>query len=247
MARGKRDEQAHPSKRYDRPSNGYDPVQEEEKGHTNVEMQNIDEEQDLQRTSPNGNAGGQEENSEKKCLSACSKYRKAIIGVVISYILLLIIIFILVAHFLSCTTENQKIQAVQTGTPVPLNCQKDATKCLPLPCPPDWIGHQGHCYKLSEEEKNWTESQNSCILHNASLAKYTEEKMGIMRMFTRDHVFWIGLKREPVQPWKWLDGENATVKIMGNGGDCAFMDNDVAFMSVRCSSQHYYICQKKCS
>lgn len=32
-------------------------------GHTNVEMQNIDEEQDLQHTSPNGNAGGQEEKS----------------------------------------------------------------------------------------------------------------------------------------------------------------------------------------
>ncbi|KAG8147949.1 hypothetical protein E2320_022993, partial [Naja naja] len=32
----------------------------------------------------------------------------------------------------------------------------------------------------------------------------------IVRMFTRGHVFWIGLKREPGQPWKWLDGENAT-------------------------------------
>ncbi|KAG8127829.1 hypothetical protein E2320_014726 [Naja naja] len=29
-----------------------------------------------------------------------------------------------------------------------------------------------------------------------------------MRMFTRDHVFWIGLKKKSNQPWKWLDGEN---------------------------------------
>uniref|UniRef100_A0A8C6VQZ2 C-type lectin domain-containing protein n=1 Tax=Naja naja TaxID=35670 RepID=A0A8C6VQZ2_NAJNA len=60
-----------------------------------------------------------------------------------------------------------------------------------------------HCYKFSGEKKNWKESQNVCISHTASLAKITQEEKV-------SHVFWIGLKREPGQPWKWLDGENAT-------------------------------------
>ncbi|KAG8147948.1 hypothetical protein E2320_022993 [Naja naja] len=90
------------------------------------------------------------------------------------------------------------------GTLVPLNHQQNA-----IDCPPDWIGYQEHCYKFSGE-KNWKESQNVCISHTASLAKITQEEKAIVRMFTRGHVFWIGLKREPGQPWKWLDGENAT-------------------------------------
>ncbi|XP_058026081.1 early activation antigen CD69-like isoform X2 [Ahaetulla prasina] len=199
-------------------------------------MLNIDE-QDPQCASPSGNAGGQEEEPEQACSSACSKYRNAII--VTSYIILgtiivilAIIIVILATRLASSTMENQKIQAVQTG------------HVGVYICPYDWIGYQGHCYKLIKEDKTWLESQNSCILHNASLAKITEEKMVIMKMLTRDHVFWIGLRRDTGQTWKWPDGENATMKIMGNGGDCALLDKDVAAMSMRCSSKHYYLCQK---
>ncbi|XP_070790418.1 C-type lectin domain family 2 member B-like [Pituophis catenifer annectens] len=229
MAGGKRDEQAHPSKGYDHPSNGYDPVQEEEKDCINLEMQNIDEEQVLQRTSPNGNAGGQEEKSEQKSSSACSKYGKPIIVIVI----LVIIICILIAR-LSITMQNQKIQAVQTG------------HIGTVTCPPDWIGYQGHCYKLSgeKEEKNWNESQNFCILHNASLAKITQEEMNFVTNLTRNHVFWIGLKKEPDQPWKWLDGEHSTMKVLGNGADCAFLNDDATASSGRCSTEHRYICKK---
>ncbi|XP_058026092.1 C-type lectin domain family 2 member D-like [Ahaetulla prasina] len=125
------------------------------------------------------------------------------------------------------------------GTLVPLRHQEDAIKC-----PSDWIGHQGHCYKLSGEEKNWKESQNFCISHTASLAKITQEEMAIVKMFTRENVFWIGLRREPDQPWKWLDGENSTLEVMGNGGDCAYLDEDVTANSGRCTTEHRYICKK---
>ncbi|XP_032095038.1 C-type lectin domain family 2 member D-like [Thamnophis elegans] len=130
-------------------------------------------------------------------------------------------------------------QEEEPGTLVPLNHQQDAIKC-----PPDWIGHQGYCYKFSGEEKNWKESQNFCVSHDASLAKITKEEMAIVRMFTRYHVFWIGLKREPEQPWKWLDGEYSMLEVMGNGGDCAYLDDDTTASSGRCTTKHRYICKK---
>ncbi|ETE58850.1 Early activation antigen CD69, partial [Ophiophagus hannah] len=36
--------------------------------------------------------------------------------------------------------------------------------------------------------------------------------MDFVTMLTRNHVFWIGLKREPDHSWKWLDRANATLK-----------------------------------
>uniref|UniRef100_A0A8C6VLE4 C-type lectin domain-containing protein n=1 Tax=Naja naja TaxID=35670 RepID=A0A8C6VLE4_NAJNA len=131
-----------------------------------------------------------------------------------------------------------------SGRSVPSNHKKDMIKCPPVTCPLDWIAHQGHCYKLSREEKNWNESQNFCILHNASLAKITDEEMDFVTMLTRNHVFWIGLKREPDQSWKWLDGSNATLKVRGKGEDCAFLHDDATASAGRCSNEHRYICKK---
>ncbi|XP_058026065.1 C-type lectin domain family 2 member D-like isoform X2 [Ahaetulla prasina] len=165
--------------------------------------------------------------------SAVNKHRNILIVSVISHIIFIIIIFILVV----CLIYYQ-------GRSVPSNHQKDAINCLPVPCPPDWIAHQGHCYKLSHEEKNWEESQNYCILHNASLAKITQEEKDFVTMLTRNHVFWIGLKSKPDQPWKWLDGEHSTLEVMGNGGDCAYLDDDATASSGRCTIEHRYICKK---
>ncbi|XP_058026063.1 natural killer cells antigen CD94-like isoform X2 [Ahaetulla prasina] len=123
---------------------------------------------------------------KQRLLPASCQGKKAIIGIVFSGLVF-------------CS-------AFGLGTLVSrLNCQKDAIKC-----PPDWIGHQGHCYKFSDEEKNWNESQNICMSHNASLAKITEEEMDFVKKFIRGGVFWIGLKKELDQLWKWLDGENST-------------------------------------
>ncbi|ETE57991.1 Early activation antigen CD69, partial [Ophiophagus hannah] len=132
--------------------------------------------------------------SDQSFQSTCNKCRN--LKIVISLFLPIILILIVCLLYYK-------------GRSVPSNHQKDAIKYPPVTCPPDWIGHQGHCYKLSREEKNWKESQNFCILHNASLAKITDEEMDFVTMLTRNHVFWIGLKREPDHSWKWLDGANA--------------------------------------
>ncbi|XP_026546438.1 C-type lectin domain family 2 member D-like [Notechis scutatus] len=185
-------------------------------------MQNMD----VENPPPKGSASEQEGEPapvkliRKRFWPAHCKPTKAIIGMIISFL-----IFGLVLFFL--------------GTLMPLNHQQDA-----IECPPDWIAHQRHCYKLSGEEKNWKESQNVCISHTASLAKITPEEMAIVKMFTRDHVFWIGLKREPGQPWKWLDGENAMMVVTGNGGDCAYLNDGDSANSGRCTTEHRFLCKK---
>ncbi|XP_070593845.1 C-type lectin domain family 2 member D-like isoform X2 [Erythrolamprus reginae] len=136
-------------------------------------------------------------------------------------------------------------QEEDAGRSMSSNHQNDAINCLSVACPPDWIGYQGHCYNLSRDEKNWMESQNSCILHNASLAKITMEEMDFVMKLIRHQVFWIGLKREPGQPWKWLDGENATLDIGGKGGYCAYLDDDGTANAGTCGNEHRYICTKK--
>ncbi|XP_026546618.1 C-type lectin domain family 2 member B-like [Notechis scutatus] len=193
-------------------------------------MLNMDVKNQLLGPPPNGCTSEQEKEPARvkaiqlKLWSICDRHKKTIIGVgIISHLILSSILFFL-------------------GTLMPLKHQQEA-----FDCPPDWISYWEHCYKLSREEKNWKESQNFCILHNASLAKITEEEMDFMRMLTRDHVFWIGLKREPNQPWKWLDGENSTLEATGNGGDCVYLDDGATASSGKCTTEHRYICKKKLS
>ncbi|XP_070792782.1 C-type lectin domain family 2 member B-like isoform X2 [Pituophis catenifer annectens] len=190
-------------------------------------MLNMDEEKKMQGPPSNGSASGQEEDAEcaKTIKRRLASNKKAIIGMVISHLIFGFVLFFL-------------------GTLVPLNHQKNAIERPSVTCPFDWIGHQGHCYNISEEEKNWKESQKFCMSHNASLAKITKEEMDFVTNLTRNHVFWIGLQREPEQPWKWLDGENSTLEVKGDGGDCAYLADDPTPISGTCINKHRYICKK---
>lgn len=53
--------------------------------------------------------------------------------------------------------------AVQAFQPHPQPCAQ---------CPFDWIGFRGKCYYFSEDESNWTSSQNNCSALGASLAVF---------------------------------------------------------------------------
>uniref|UniRef100_A0A8C6VC08 C-type lectin domain-containing protein n=1 Tax=Naja naja TaxID=35670 RepID=A0A8C6VC08_NAJNA len=127
------------------------------------------------------------------------------------------------------------------GTLVPFHRQRGA---IPVTCPPDWIGYQGHCYEFSKEEKTFEESQNFCMWHNASLAKITKEDMDLVMNIIRGNVFWINLIKEPNQPWKWGDGETATLKVWGDGENCAYLNDDGTASSGRCTTKHRFICKK---
>ncbi|XP_044287580.1 C-type lectin domain family 2 member D-like [Varanus komodoensis] len=112
-------------------------------------------------------------------------------------------------------------------------------------CPDSWIGYQGKCYYFSEEKRNWTSSQNFCMSYNSSLLTISckKEKAFVMR-FNGKNTAWIGLRREQGQPWKWTNGDNSTLQVIGNGGDCTFLNDEATITSSSCQTKLLWICNK---
>ncbi|EMP41807.1 C-type lectin domain family 2 member D [Chelonia mydas] len=56
---------------------------------------------------------------------------------------------------------------------------------------------------------------------------------------------WIGLQREPGQPWRWPNGTEFDQRFpIRGGGDCAFLMDEDWFGSSRCSTWRRWICSK---
>ncbi|XP_054834637.1 C-type lectin domain family 2 member B-like [Eublepharis macularius] len=116
-------------------------------------------------------------------------------------------------------------------------------QCGP-PCPRYWIGYEGKCYFFSKEKRDWISSQHYCSSHSASLARIEKEEMDfVMRLKGKD-IYWIGLRRVFSKDWTWADGENATMEVIGGGGDCAFLDNTAKAISSGCHTKLPWICSK---
>uniref|UniRef100_A0ABM5FIM0 C-type lectin domain family 2 member D-like n=1 Tax=Pogona vitticeps TaxID=103695 RepID=A0ABM5FIM0_9SAUR len=112
------------------------------------------------------------------------------------------------------------------------------------PCPPRWIWYQGNCYYFSEEERNWSSSQDFCSSHHASLARITNEENDFIHLLKGRDPFWIGLRKFPGQPWKWLNEDIAVLEVLGDGGDCAYLDNEFRASSARCRTTFHWMCSK---
>uniref|UniRef100_A0A8C6VCY4 C-type lectin domain-containing protein n=1 Tax=Naja naja TaxID=35670 RepID=A0A8C6VCY4_NAJNA len=74
------------------------------------------------------------------------------------------------------------------------------------PCLTDWIWHQKKCFYFSDKEESWSASQDFCSFYNASLAIIEKEEMYFVQRYKGSAPHWIGLQREPKQPWKWVNG-----------------------------------------
>ncbi|XP_066473041.1 C-type lectin domain family 2 member B-like [Tiliqua scincoides] len=112
------------------------------------------------------------------------------------------------------------------------------------PCPRHWIDYEGKCYFFSREKRNWTSSQNFCSSFNASLARIEiGEKDFVMRLKCKD-ISWIGLWRNSDNSWLWSDGEMSILEVIGEGGDCAYLDNEGKAISSGCHTKLPWICSK---
>ncbi|XP_067425477.1 early activation antigen CD69-like [Emydura macquarii macquarii] len=129
-----------------------------------------------------------------------------------------------------------------------------AKQCEPCPATPaspvsaclnGWVGYLWKCYYFSEAEADWTSSQSKCSTLGASLTGIdTKEEMGFMKRYKGPESYWIGLHREPGQPWKWTSGTefNNWFPIAGEE-TCAFMiGNNISSSS--CSKTQRWICSK---
>ncbi|XP_062825669.1 C-type lectin domain family 2 member B [Anolis carolinensis] len=112
-----------------------------------------------------------------------------------------------------------------------------------LSCPSGWVGYEGKCYNFSESEGTWDSSQNNCSASGASLVVIEDQKeMDFIMQHKRATDYWIGLKREKGQPWKWPNGTvfNGWFEI-GADGPCAYL-NDEKASSTLCVTRRNWIC-----
>ncbi|XP_044838867.1 C-type lectin domain family 2 member G-like [Mauremys mutica] len=74
-------------------------------------------------------------------------------------------------------------------------------------CPDGWVGYRGRCYYFSEAKGNWNNSQRHCSCLDASLAGIdTLQDLAFLLCYKGNFDHWIGLQRDPRQPWKWVNG-----------------------------------------
>ncbi|XP_074837678.1 uncharacterized protein LOC142004143 [Carettochelys insculpta] len=115
-----------------------------------------------------------------------------------------------------------------------------------LCCPDSWLGYHRKCYYFSEVEGNWTGGGNHCSALGASLAEiHTQQEMAFLLHYKGKLEYWIGLRRDPGQPWKWSDGTEFNSRfVVRGGGDCAYLNDEGGVSSSQCSSDRFWICTK---
>ncbi|XP_067392499.1 C-type lectin domain family 2 member D-like, partial [Emydura macquarii macquarii] len=129
-------------------------------------------------------------------------------------------------------------------------CEHLSADLGPLACPDmcldGWIGFRGKCYYFSEGEGDWASSQKHCSALGASLAGIDSgQDMDFMARYKGKFDHWIGLRRDPGQPWKWTNGSEFYHPFwIGGGGDCAYLDDKGWVSSSACTSERYWICTK---
>ncbi|XP_067421842.1 C-type lectin domain family 2 member D-like [Emydura macquarii macquarii] len=113
-------------------------------------------------------------------------------------------------------------------------------------CPDGWVGYQRKCHYFSETEGNWTYCRSNCSSLGAFLAGIdSEQELTFLLRYKGVHDHWIGLHREPGQPWKWTNGTAFNrLFLIGGGGDCAYLNYVNGVSSSRCSTERRWICSK---
>ncbi|CAH7423193.1 Clec2e [Phodopus roborovskii] len=123
-----------------------------------------------------------------------------------------------------------------------------AKRCEPCSatCPRDWIGFGSNCFYFSEDMRNWTSSQASCVALVAQLARFDSlEELNFLKRYQGPSDHWIGLHRESVEhPWMWTDNTeyNNLLPIQARGERAFLSDRGIS------SSRHYTYrkCTLKC-
>ncbi|XP_063818476.1 early activation antigen CD69-like isoform X2 [Pseudophryne corroboree] len=103
------------------------------------------------------------------------------------------------------------------------------------PCEDNWIWYRGKCYYINDTADTWTNSQSSCVSHNASLAIINDEaELGFLNRFQGKLDYWIGLCWNSANiTWTWTDGTtyNKTLFIISSvsenshKSECAYLNH----------------------
>ncbi|XP_035304623.1 NKG2-D type II integral membrane protein [Cricetulus griseus] len=116
-------------------------------------------------------------------------------------------------------------------------------------CPNDWICYRNNCYQFFNENKNWKQSQASCLSQNSTLLKiYSKEDQDFFKLVKSYH--WIGLFQTQANgSWQWEDGStlspNHLTLVEMQNGSCAVYGSSFKAYTEDCSALNTYICMKK--
>uniref|UniRef100_H0WZK9 NKG2-D type II integral membrane protein n=2 Tax=Otolemur garnettii TaxID=30611 RepID=H0WZK9_OTOGA len=116
------------------------------------------------------------------------------------------------------------------------------------PCPKAWICYRNNCYQFFSENKNWSESQASCMSQNSSLLKiYSRVDQDFLKLVKSYH--WMGLTQIATNgSWQWEDGTilspNQLTIIEMQKGTCAVYGSSFKAYTEDCSSPNTYICMR---
>ncbi|XP_023581562.1 NKG2-A/NKG2-B type II integral membrane protein-like [Trichechus manatus latirostris] len=112
-------------------------------------------------------------------------------------------------------------------------------------CPEDWFSYSNHCYYISSDIKNWTESRMACVSKNSSLFYMdNEEEMMFMKILSSSS--WIGLSRESNNySWFWINGSpsNQTIRAPSNPTYNCVMLFRSSLQSASCGDEKIHICK----
>ncbi|XP_006141642.2 NKG2-D type II integral membrane protein [Tupaia chinensis] len=117
------------------------------------------------------------------------------------------------------------------------------------PCPKNWMCYRNNCYQFFNENKNWYQSQASCMSQNASLLKiYSRVDQDFFKLVKSYH--WIGLAKIPTNgSWQWEDGSilspNQLTMIEMQNGTCAVYGSSFKAYAENCSASNTYICMQR--
>nr|UMW88273.1 C-type lectin [Vipera transcaucasiana] len=126
-------------------------------------------------------------------------------------------------------------------------------------CPSDWSSHEGHCYKVFNVKKNWTDAEKFCTQqangwHLASIesveeANFVAELVSQTLTKSQSHV-WIGLRNQSKSQQcssHWTDGSAVSYENVYNT-KCFGLNENTGYrnwVTLRCRLAYPFICKSR--